>query len=125
MSDQISAIICRSSAAGSVALHPTSIEASGTTLPVAENRRILWFEHQAQIQANLTLKAAVRYQNDATVMRDFYEPMPGQSQPTTFLEVQQQLANFTLNALTVGRVSDFVETVERLPDITFAACRNG
>ncbi len=101
-------------------IHDLDRNESGTGLAQSDNRGIVWFEHQTQVTSNLTVKAAVRYQNDAVVVRDFFENIYRQNpQPTTFLEVQQQWQNFTFNALTVGRVNDSVETVERLPDITF------
>ena len=103
-------------------IHDLDRNESGTGLADSDNRGIVWFEHQTQVTSNLTVKAAVRYQNDAVVVRDFYENIYRENpQPTTFLEVQQQWQNFTLNALTVGRVNDSFETVERLPDISFNA----
>ncbi len=93
--------------------------------PILSERQRLWFEHQWENgSSNLTVKAAVRYQNDAQVIRDFFESEYRRNvQPATYVEVEKSWRNWTLNALTLPRVNDVWETVERLPDVKLTGLR--
>lgn len=82
------------------------------------------FAHSTFVSSNLTAKAAVRWQSDATVIRDFFETEYREDvQPKSFLEVNQVWPNFSLNVLAVGQVNDFYQTIERLPDVKLTAAR--
>jgi lipopolysaccharide assembly outer membrane protein LptD (OstA) len=92
--------------------------------PIPEDRQRAWFEHQGTLRTNLTLKAAVRYQTDSQIIRDFFETEYRQNtQPSTFVELNQQWSNWSLNLLGQPRVNDFQETVERLPDLKLTGLR--
>ncbi len=92
--------------------------------PIDAERQRIWFEHQAEFQTNLTFKAAVRYQSDAQVIRDYFEPEYRRNvQPPTFFEIQKSWRNWSLNTLVQPRVNDFYETVERLPDVKLTGLR--
>jgi LPS-assembly protein len=86
--------------------------------PVYENRQRLNFSYQAMPYTNLEVRALVRYQTDAGVVRDFFEGDYRQDpQPDTFVEADKLWRNFSLDVLTQPRVNNFLETVERLPDV--------
>ncbi len=86
--------------------------------PVFENRQRLDFSYRADPYTNLEMRAHVQYQSDAGVVRDFFEGEYRQNpQPKTFIEVDKLWPNFSLDVLTQPRVDNFLETVERLPDV--------
>lgn len=88
------------------------------------DRHRLSFSHRVDIRTNLTLKAVVREQSDAFILRDFFEYQYRQNtQPSTFLEVNQLWDNWSLNLLAQPRINDFFETVERLPDVKLTGLR--
>jgi LPS-assembly protein len=86
--------------------------------PVSENRQRLEFSYLASPYTNLEIRAQVRYQTDAGVVRDFFESDYRQNpQPNTFFEADKLGKNFSIDVLAQPRVNDFYETVERLPDL--------
>ncbi len=92
--------------------------------PVYENRQRLNFSYQSMPYTNLEMRALVRYQSDAGVVRDFFEGDYRQDpQPNTFIEGDKLWRNFSLDVLTEPRVNDFLETVERLPDVRLSGFR--
>jgi lipopolysaccharide assembly outer membrane protein LptD (OstA) len=92
--------------------------------PVLENRQRLHFSYQANPADDLNVKALVRYQNDIGVIRDFFESEYRRDpQPNTFLEVNKFWRNFSLDVLAQPRINDFLETVERLPDVRLTGFR--
>lgn len=89
-----------------------------------EDRQRAWFTHQGTLRTNLTIKSAVRYQSDSQIVRDFFETEYKQNtQPSTFVELNQIWSNWSLNLLAQPRVNDFQETVERLPDLKLTGLR--
>lgn len=89
-----------------------------------QDRQRAWFTHQGTLRTNLTLKSAVRYQSDSQIVRDFFETEYRQNtQPSTFVELNQIWSNWSLNLLAQPRVNDFQETVERLPDLKLTGLR--
>ena len=92
--------------------------------PISANRHRVAFSHQVSIRTNLTVKAVANYRSDSQVDHDFFEFLYRQNpQPKSFLEVNQQWPNFTLDFLAQPQVNDFQETVQRLPDIKLTALR--
>jgi len=86
--------------------------------PVFDNRQRLNFSYLAMPYTNLEVRALARYQSDAGVVRDFFEGEYRQDpQPNTFIEGDKLWQNFSLDVLTEPRVNNFLETVERLPDV--------
>ncbi len=89
----------------------------------SDRHRIQLF-YQATLRTNLTVTAVVREQSDANVIHDFFETdYRNNPQPSSFLEVNQSWRNFDLNALTMPRVNDFFQRVERLPDVRLSGFR--
>lgn len=89
-----------------------------------KERQRAWFTHQGTLRTNLTIKSAVRYQSDSQIVRDFFETEHRQNtQPSTFVELNQIWSNWSLNLLAQPRVNEFQETVERLPDLKLTGLR--
>lgn len=88
------------------------------------DRHRITFSHRVEIRTNLTLKAVVREQSDAFLIRDFLEhEYQRNTQPSSFIELNQLWSNWSLNILAQPRINDFFETVERLPDVKFTGFR--
>src|SRR6185436_12522924 len=91
---------------------------------VDPERQRVAFSHHATLRSNLTVKAVADYQSDYRVEKDFFEgTYRANPQPMTFLEVNQLWQNFSLDVLAQPRLNDFLETVERLPDVKLTAFR--
>jgi lipopolysaccharide assembly outer membrane protein LptD (OstA) len=70
------------------------------------------------------VSAAVQYQSDPYVVRDFFESDYRENvQPNTFVHANQDWRNWNLSLTLQPRVNDFQETIERLPDIKFSGLR--
>jgi lipopolysaccharide assembly outer membrane protein LptD (OstA) len=92
--------------------------------PIDEDRQRVWFTHIGSLRTNLTLRGAVRYQTDSQIVRDFFETEHRQNtQPSTFVELNQMWPNWSLDLMAQPRVNDFQETVERLPDLKITGLR--
>ncbi|HZL42609.1 MAG TPA: LPS assembly protein LptD [Verrucomicrobiae bacterium] len=95
---------------------------SGVQLP--EDRKRLDLSYQATPFTNLNVKSVVRYQNDSDVVKEFF---PGEyrqdPQPDTFVEVNKFWQNFSLDVLAHPQINNFLETVERLPDVRLSGFR--
>jgi lipopolysaccharide assembly outer membrane protein LptD (OstA) len=97
-----------------------------TNNPIAppHNRQALYFSYQANPATNLYLKALAQYQSDSQVAKDFFEGRYKQnSQPNTFVEANKFWQNFSLDALVQPRLNDFLQTLERLPDVRLTGFR--
>jgi lipopolysaccharide assembly outer membrane protein LptD (OstA) len=93
-------------------------------IPPGDDRHRLSFSHRAMLTTNLTAKVVVREQGDASVVRDFFEgEYRRNTQPASFLEVEQLWSNFSLDAIAQYQVNDFYQTVERLPDVRISGVR--
>ena len=97
---------------------------STNVVGIGDDRHRLSFTHRALITSNLTAKVVVREAGDATMVRDFFEEeYRRNTQPSSFVEVEQLWPNFTLDALARYQINDFYQTVERLPDVRLTAVR--
>jgi lipopolysaccharide assembly outer membrane protein LptD (OstA) len=94
----------------------------GVNIP--ENRQRVWFSYESNPATNLYIKSLVRYETDLAVVRDFFEgEYRRDPQPDTFVEVNKFWHNFSIDAYVQPRVNEFLETVERLPDIRLTGYR--
>jgi LPS-assembly protein len=94
----------------------------GITPP--RHRQRVYFGYDATPYTNFNVKAAVRYQTDPLLLRDFFESEHRRNpQPGTFVELTRLWDNFSLDAYAQPRVNEFYETVERLPDLKLTAFR--
>jgi LPS-assembly protein len=86
--------------------------------PVFENRQRIYFTYLANPYTNVEVRSIARYQSDAGVVRDFFEGEYRQDpQPNSFVEADKLSRNFSIDVLAQPRLDDFLETVERLPDV--------
>ena len=94
---------------------PTS---STNGVPIEKDRYRLAFTHQVNIRTNLTATVVLRQESDPFVGRDFFESeYRDNTQPGSFLDVNQRWSNFSLDVLAQPRINDFFETIERLPEV--------
>lgn len=91
---------------------------------IDKNRHRIWFSDQVTLRTNLTAKLVVREQSDAFVTRDFFESEYREnSQPRSFLEVNQLWSNWSLDFMAQPQFNSFFQTVERLPDVKLSGLR--
>ena len=91
---------------------------------IPNNRQRVWFSYQANPATNLSVKALVRYQGDTNLIREFFEGEYRQdNQPSTYVDVNKFWSNYSLDTYVQPRVNDFLETVERLPDVRLTGYR--
>ncbi len=94
-----------------------------TDVPPADRQRFA-FGYNATPYTNLNFKAQVAYLSDSLILHDFFQRDYLQNpQPSTFLEINKLFDNFSLDVLTVVRINDFFQTVERLPDVQLTGFR--
>lgn len=92
--------------------------------PIRQDRHRISFSHQATLRTNLTAKLMVREQSDPYVIRDFFETeYRNNTQPRSFLELNQLWSNWSLDLIAQPQLNEFYETVERLPDIRLSGIR--
>jgi len=92
--------------------------------PIRDDRHRISFSHRATLRTNLTAKVVVREQTDAQMVRDFFETeYRKNSQPASFLELNQAWSNWSLNLLARPQLNEFFQTVERLPDVRLTGLR--
>lgn len=99
-------------------------EADKLGVPIGNDRQRVWFSYEANPATNFYLKGLVRYESDLAVVRDFFESEYRRNpQPSTFFEANKFWQNFSLDAFAQPQVNDFLQTVERLPDIRLTGYR--
>lgn len=104
--------------------HDDAAGTNGTGRVLDNDRHRISFSHRVELRTNLTVKAVVREQSDAFLVRDFIEHEYQRNiQPSSFIEVNQLWSNWSLNLLAQPRINDFFETVERLPDVKLTGFR--
>jgi lipopolysaccharide assembly outer membrane protein LptD (OstA) len=95
-----------------------------TQKPIDGQRHRISFSDRATLRTNLTAKVVVREQSDAFVVRDFFETeYRKNSEPRSFLEVNQLWSNWSLDLMAQPQINSFFQTVERLPDIKLSGLR--
>ncbi len=105
-------------------LHDEEPDAEDSQNVSPHNRQRVNFSYQANPATNLSIISQVRYQGDTNIIREFYEREYRQNpQPSTFVEVNKFWQNFSLDTYVQPRVNDFLETVERLPDVRLTGYR--
>ena len=105
-------------------IEPSAGTLTGTGGGIPENRQRVYFTYQADPVTNVNVKAVVRYQGDTNIIREFFEgEYIRNPQPSTFVEATKYWQNFSLDSYIQPRVNDFLETVERLPDVRLTGYR--
>ena len=91
---------------------------------VPRNRQRVWFAEQLTLRTNLTGRAMVRWESDPNVTKDFFEAEYRQNvQPNSYVELNQDWANWNANVYVAPQVNPFLDTIERLPDLTLSGLR--
>ncbi|HWH70786.1 MAG TPA: LPS assembly protein LptD [Candidatus Sulfotelmatobacter sp.] len=104
--------------------HDEDSTISSPDLSIPQDRHRLWLSYQANPATNLNIKSLVRYQSDASIVRDFFQgEYVRNPQPNTFIEANKFWQNFSLDTYVEPRVNGFLQTVERLPDIRLTGFR--
>ncbi len=97
---------------------------SGITNDLPHDRQRVSFSYLGTPATNLSVRSVVRYQSDFAVLRDFFESEYVQTpQPSTYFEANKVWQNFSLDAVAQPRLNNFLETVERLPDVRLTGYR--
>ena len=97
-------------------------ESPGLTIP--EDRQRVHFTYNATPYTNLNVKSRVSYESDERLLHDFFEgDFRRNPQPSTFFEVNKLWPDFSLDVYAQPRVNDYLETVERLPEVKLTAYR--
>jgi len=93
-----------------------------STLP--NNRQRVDFSYLANPATNLSVRSLVRYQGDTNIVREFFEREYRQdNQPSTYVDANKYWSNYSLDTYVQPRVNNFLETVERLPDLRLTGYR--
>jgi hypothetical protein len=104
--------------------HDDDPNADQLDVPIHENRHRVYLSYESNPATNLYAKALLRYESDPAVVRDFFEGEYRQNpQPDSFFELNKFWDNFSVDAYVQPRVNNFLETVERLPDIRLTGYR--
>ncbi len=94
----------------------------GTQAP--SDRKRVWADYIAHPATNLSFRSQLRYQGDSGIVREFFEnEYRHDPHPNTYVEVNKFWDNFSLDLLAQPRVNNFLETVERLPDVRLTGFR--
>ncbi|SPE52508.1 Organic solvent tolerance protein [Verrucomicrobia bacterium] len=97
---------------------------SATNHSISNSRERVYFSYLAMPATNLEIRSLVRYQGDSNIVREFFEGDYRQNpQPNTYLEVNKFWQNFSLDTYAQPRLNNFLETVERLPDVRLTGYR--
>lgn len=95
---------------------------SGYDIP--NNRGRLDFSYNANPYTNFYVKSQIRYASDARVLENFFESeYRRNTQPNSYLQANQLWDNFSLDVLGQVQVNDFLQTVERLPEVRLSGYR--
>ncbi|MCX7722904.1 MAG: LPS assembly protein LptD [Verrucomicrobiae bacterium] len=105
-------------------LHDEEPEPATIAEQYPPDRHVFEFAYQSVPFTNTEVKAQVRYQSDAGVLKEFFErDYRRDPHPKTFADVAKFWENFSLDIYAQPRLNDFVETVERLPQIKLTGHR--
>lgn len=104
--------------------HDEDPDASELGTEIPEDRQRVYFSYQANPATNLYLKSLVQYQTDLAIVRDFFESEYRRNpQPVSYFEANKFWQNFSLDAYVQPQFNDFLQTVERLPDVRLTGYR--
>ena len=102
--------------------HDPSAGGGNSTIP--NERQRVDFAYHAQPLTNLDVRSRVRWQSDTNIVREFFEGEYFEnSQPNTFVEVNKFWQNFDVNTYVEPRVNNFLDTIERLPEVRLTGQR--
>jgi LPS-assembly protein len=92
--------------------------------PLPSNRERINFSHLVHLQTNVTVRGVISQQSDPMLLRDFFEgEYRENSQPKSFIEGSKYWDNWSLDIMAQPQLNEFLQTVERLPDIRLSGIR--
>jgi LPS-assembly protein len=104
--------------------HDMTPNAGSPGLSIPADRQRLYFAYNATPFTNLNVKSRVSYESDERLLHDFFEGEYRRNpQPASFVEVNKLWPNFSLDVFAQPRVNDYLETVERLPEVKLSSFR--
>ncbi len=105
-------------------LHDQDPGAGGGDPSISENRQRVDFTYLANPVTNVSVRAMVRYQGDTNIVREFFEGEYNEdSQPNSYFEANKLWPNFNVNTYVQPQVNDFLDTIERLPEVRLTGQR--
>ena len=105
-------------------LYDQDPSAGGGNSTIPHDRQRVDFSYQTTAATNLTIKSRVRWQSDTNIVREFFEWEYFENpQPNTYVEVDKFWQNFDLNTYVEPRLNNFLETIERLPEVRLTGQR--
>ncbi len=82
------------------------------------NRQRVDFSYQAMPATNFTVKSMIRYQSDTNIVREFFEGEYFENpQPSTYFDFDKFWQNWNADAYIQPRLNNFLDTIERLPEV--------
>jgi lipopolysaccharide assembly outer membrane protein LptD (OstA) len=91
---------------------------------IPNNRQRIDFSYLSSPATNLEFRAVARYQGDSNMVREFFESeYRHDPQPDSYFEANKFWQNFSLDEYTQPRANDFLDTVERLPEVRLTGFR--
>jgi LPS-assembly protein len=105
-------------------LYDQDPSAGGGNSSIPHERQRVDFSYLATPATNLTVKSRVRWQSDTNIVREFFEgEYFDNPQPNTFVELNKFWQNFSVNTYVEPRLNNFLDTIERLPDVRLTGQR--
>jgi LPS-assembly protein len=103
-------------------LYDKAPETNSYGQPYPHNRGIVWLGYQSMPYTNFFIKSQVRYESDSDVAQEFFERLYARDpQPSTYFDFEKFWPNFSLDTYIQPRINNFLQTVERLPDVILTA----
>jgi len=88
------------------------------------DRQRVYLSYLANPAPGIEVRSMARYQGDTNIVREFFEREYRENpQPNTYVEAIKYWQNWSLDAYAQPRLNDFLDTVERLPDVHLTGYR--
>ena len=105
-------------------MHDQDPSAGGGNSNIPHDRQRIDFSYLANPATNITVRSRVRWQTDTNIVREFFEgEYFDNPQPNTFVEAAKFWQNFSVNTYVEPRLNNFLDTIERLPDVKLTGQR--
>ena len=105
-------------------LYDIDPKADSQNVGVPNDRQRVYFAYQAKPATDLEFRSMVRYQGDTNIVREFFEREYRENpQPSTYLELEKYWRNWSLDTYAQARLNDYLDTVERLPEVRLTGFR--
>jgi LPS-assembly protein len=103
-------------------LYDKAPETNSVGQPYPYNRGLVWLGYQSAPYTNFFIKSQVRYESDGGVAQEFFERLYERNpQPSTYFDFEKLWPNLSLDTYVQPRINNFLQTVERLPEVMLTA----